>query len=225
MSSEGEDDLQLHQQQRQQQQQQRPTAGGTPGSAFRSAAGQPGSDFEVGGGADSGSDSSDEDIGKEFAQAAELHRSSSAGALTGGSFAAAQLPLRTSPSQQTQILWTLGVHHTAGVSSDTAIAADHTIMLLTLAGSAPQSPVGAFAPGTPGSRGARGAPQVLGSAGGGQGAEADQLIPAFGATLARPRRPVSTPSPTPISRKKLAMDSAASQLVGDKTLYGFTIAC
>ena len=68
MSSDGEDTLQLH------QQQQRPAAGGTPGSVFRSAPGQP----------DSGSDSSDEDIGKEFAQAAELHRSSSAGALPGG---------------------------------------------------------------------------------------------------------------------------------------------
>lgn len=83
MSSEGEDDSQLHQQQ--QQQQQRPAAGGTPGSAFRSAPGQPGGGLGVSGGADSGSDSSDEDIGKEFAQAAELHRSSSAGALTGGS--------------------------------------------------------------------------------------------------------------------------------------------
>jgi hypothetical protein len=86
---------------------------------------------------------------------------------------------------------------------------------LILAGSAPQSPVGAFAPGTPGSGAATAALQAGGvGAGGGQGPDADQLIPAFGATPARPRRPVSTPSPTPISRKKLAMDSAASQLVG-----------
>ena len=90
-------------------------------------------------------------------------------------------------------------------------------MFLTPAGSAPQSPVGAFAPGTPGSGGATAALQAGGaSAGGNQRPDADQLIPAFGATPARPRRPVSTPSPTPISRKKLAMDSAASQLVGHK---------
>ena len=89
MSSDGEDNLQFHH--HQQQQQQRPAAGGTPGSAFGSAPGQADGGADVGG-ADSGSDSSDEDIGKEFAQAAELHRSSSAGALTGASPAANHNP-------------------------------------------------------------------------------------------------------------------------------------
>lgn len=98
------------------------------------------------------------------------------------------------------------------------------VKFCNLTGSAPQSPVGALAPGTPGSGGVRAAPQAPGSAGGGQGAEADQLIPAFGTSPARPRRPASTPSPTPISRKKLAMDSAASQLVGISTMpQRFTI--